>query len=145
MTRSVELLDQLTLFLFCLSVDSCAGKTTLLNALSGRAPYARISGSVLLGDAPLNKSHLDFVQQYDSLNPMYTVKDSLCIMAKLKNAISDCRERVAELMHILGLTQHANTLVRELSSGDRKRLSIGLSLISNPSVLFLGQKQTHTQ
>lgn len=92
----------------------------------------------MLGGLPLNKSHLDFVQQFDCLNPAHSVKDAFCIMGKLKNRVVDCKQRVVELLDILGLTPHAEKAIGELSSGDRKRVSIGLSLISNPSVLFLG-------
>ena len=115
----------------------------MLNALAGRAPYARIHGSVLLGSSPLSKTHLDFVPQFDALNPAHTVYHTLCIMAKLKNMDADeCAARVNELLEILGLVPLAHKFVGELSSGDRKRVSIGLALIANPSVLFLDEPTT---
>jgi ABC-type multidrug transport system ATPase subunit len=114
----------------------------MLNALSGRAPYAEVTGSVQLGSASLTKSHLNYVPQFDLLNPSMTISRTLCIMAKLTNTDVDCATRVVELLHILGLASRAEELVGSLSSGDRKRVSIGLGLISNPAVLFLDEPTT---
>lgn len=122
---------------------SGAGKTTFLNAVGGRAPYARVHGSVLLGTSPLSKNHLDFVPQFDALNPAHTVYHTLCIMAKLKNLdAAECQTRVGELLDMLGLVPLAHKFVGDLSSGDRKRVSIGVALIANPSVLFLDEPTT---
>lgn len=116
----------------------------MLNALAGRAPYARIHGSVLLGSSPLSKNHLDFVPQFDALNPAHTVYHTLCIMANLKNLdAAECQTRVGELLDMLGLVPLAHKFVGELSSGDRKRVSIGLALIANPSVSEQ-RKQQHS-
>ena len=113
-----------------------------MNALSGRAPYAKITGTVQLGASPLTKSHLVYVPQFDVLNPIFTVYQSFCIMAKLKTKEQDCGKRVNELMEILGLTHKAQQQIHTLSSGDRKRVSIGLGLVSNPAVLMLDEPTT---
>lgn len=44
-----------------------AGKTTLLNALSGRADYADVTGVVTLGNHAFDKSMLDYVPQFDNI------------------------------------------------------------------------------
>lgn len=51
-------------------------------------------------------------------------------------------ERVEELIRILGLTECANTYIgnahiRGVSGGERRRCSIGVELLTNPSIIFL--------
>jgi Fe-S cluster assembly ATPase SufC len=45
-----------------------AGKTTLLNALSGRATYARVQGDVTFNGHAVTRNDLDFVPQFDELS-----------------------------------------------------------------------------
>ena len=49
------------------------------------------------------------------------------------------KERIEEVMDILGLTPARNTLVQRMSGGQKKRLSIAMELISNPSLFILDE------
>jgi ABC-type multidrug transport system fused ATPase/permease subunit len=53
---------------------SGAGKTTLLNALSGRAAYAKVTGSVWLNGRPMRQDDINFVPQFDDLNGSLNTK-----------------------------------------------------------------------
>jgi ABC-type multidrug transport system ATPase subunit len=46
-------------------------------------------------------------------------------------------QRLRTLLRILGLHSKSRVLCRELSSGELKRVSVGMGMISNPSVLLL--------
>lgn len=61
-----------------------AGKTTLLNALSGRATYAKVSGSVTMDGRALRSDDLNYVPQFDDLNEFFTPREVLHYMSLLK-------------------------------------------------------------
>lgn len=66
---------------------------------------------------------------------------------RLKLSAKERKERVENLIKDLGLTKCADTrvgnqLIRGLSGGERKRASIGVELITNPSLIFLDEPTT---
>ena len=64
--------------------DPGAGKTTLLNALSGRATYAKVTGSVTLKGRALSSDDLNYVPQFDDLNDMFSPRELLTYMRLLQ-------------------------------------------------------------
>lgn len=121
---------------------SGAGKTTFLNALSGRAPYARVTGSLRFGTEPMSKHDLYYVPQFDTLNPVLTVEETLYHTAALLSSRGADPARIDELLNILGLAGQRGWAVSKLSFGERKRLSIACGLIGRPNVLFLDEPTT---
>lgn len=77
-----------------------------------------------------------------------TVRETLLFAARLRLPddipLTDKKRRVEQLIDTLGLTRAADTVIgdvrrRGISGGERKRLSIGCELLSDPSLLFLDE------
>eukprot|EP00929_Paragymnodinium_shiwhaense_P121717 TRINITY_DN9406_c0_g1_i1.p1 TRINITY_DN9406_c0_g1~~TRINITY_DN9406_c0_g1_i1.p1 ORF type:complete len:619 (+),score=132.95 TRINITY_DN9406_c0_g1_i1:56-1912(+) len=129
---------------------SGAGKTTLLNMLTLNA-QGRIGGSVLANGRPIErgfKQIMNIVPQEDVLLPALTVRETLRYAASLRMpAALPSAERDARAEAVikeLNLDGCAGTIVgsverRGISGGQRKRVSVGLELLTRPSVLFLDE------
>ncbi|KAJ8764661.1 hypothetical protein K2173_007748 [Erythroxylum novogranatense] len=129
---------------------SGSGKTTLLTALGGKLG-GRLSGSITYnGKAFSNaiKRNTGFVTQDDVLYPHLTVTETLVFTALLRLPNSFTREekiRQAEsVVAQLGLLRCKNSIIggpllRGVSGGERKRVSIGQEMLINPSLLFLDE------
>ena len=125
---------------------SGAGKTTYLNAING---YEKAKAEVLLNGTNMYKQYkkmqyeVGFVPQSDMMRGKDTVLNTLLDAAKLrlpKEVSSEQRvKRVNEVMDIFGLKPVKNNLVEKLSGGQRKRLSISMEFISNPSLFILDE------
>lgn len=125
---------------------SGAGKTTFLNAVMG---YEKASGKILYKDTDIYaeyeqmKYEIGFVPQQDLLRGSDTVYDTLSNAAEMKlprKLSYEAREaRIDDVLEKLGLSREKETLVSKLSGGQRKRLSIAVELIANPSLFFLDE------
>ena len=125
---------------------SGAGKTTYLNAVNG---YEKAKAEVVLNGQNMYKNYKDmqydigFVPQQDLMRGSDSVYRTLMDAATLRlptNFTKAEREaRVEEVMEIFGLTPVKNNLVVKLSGGQRKRLSIAMEFISNPTLFILDE------
>jgi len=134
---------------------SGAGKSSLLNVLAGRLVSGRnkrISGEVKVNGQTINPSsyrtNIAYVLQEDCLFATATAKESLELSARLRLPTStpkEVREKIVEdLLLSLGLdhvrdTMVGSELVKGLSGGEKKRVAIGIELVTNPSLLFLDE------
>lgn len=133
-----------------------AGKTTLLNFLSGREISTNLfkTGKIMANGVEReninNFSSLSaYVQQDDILFQTMTVRECLEFAAKLKlpGTMEQKLARVDEVIATLKLTKCQNTriggpLVKGVSGGERKRTSIGVELITDPTLIFLDEPTT---
>ena len=141
----------------CLAIlgSSGAGKTTLLNFLSRKIETSTLisTGSITLNGKEVNDDEFSklsaYVMQDDILESCMTPSEILLFTAKLKLGLSDqeCEKKVVELISELHLeraidTRVGDNITRGVSGGERKRTSIGVELISNPSVIFLDEPTT---
>ena len=125
---------------------SGAGKTTYLNAING---YEKAKAEVVLNGTNLYKQYkkmqyeVGFVPQSEMMRGKDTVLNTLLDAAKLRLpkdvSAKQRRQRVDEVMEIFGLTPVKNNLVEKLSGGQKKRLSISMEFISNPSLFILDE------
>ena len=125
---------------------SGAGKTTFLNAVNG---YEKAKAEVVLNGRNMYKHYkemqydIGFVPQLDLMRGSDSVYRTLMDAASLRLPVDLSRAarqaRVEEVMRIFGLTPVKNNLVVKLSGGQRKRLSIAMEFISNPSLFILDE------
>lgn len=135
---------------------SGSGKTTLLNALAAmQNGHSTFTGALLLdGHAvPANYRRLAaYVQQDDTLFATLTVRECLTYSAHLrlplamtalaKNAMVDRVLMELNLSHLgnarIGVVG-GSTTDRGISGGERRRVSIGMELVTSPSILILDE------
>lgn len=125
---------------------SGAGKTTFINAVMG---YEKAEGTIthegqdVYKDYEAVKYQIGFVPQQDLLrenDEVFDTLDSAAIMKLPKNTSEEDRhKRIDQLLEQFGLERERHSLVKKLSGGQRKRLSIAVEFVSNPSLFFLDE------
>ncbi|KAJ3066293.1 hypothetical protein HDU98_010397 [Podochytrium sp. JEL0797] len=134
---------------------SGAGKSTLLNTLAGRIAEQKgseIHGEILFNGQPRNpttwRNTCSYVEQDDLMFTNLSVEETLTYAAKLRLPSSmswaEKQQKVDEIIMQLNLNECRKTwigdsLSRGISGGERKRVAIGVELVTNPSVLFLDE------
>ena len=126
---------------------SGAGKTTLLDALNGLRPAT--SGDVLLNDESLYeeygrlKQNIGYVPQDDIIHRDLTIHQALTYAARLRLPPDmNAEERnhvIDDTLDALDLTHRRHVKIAMLSGGQRKRVSVGVELLSRPGVIFLDE------
>jgi len=129
---------------FCaiLGPSGC-GKSTLLKLIAGLLPPTRGSvhwqGRDLAVDEDLAPQEVGYVPQfsiaYELLSARESITDALRLRVGGQNALAR-KKRADLLLEETGLTQIADRLVKHLSGGQRRRLSLALELASQPSLLL---------
>ncbi|MBR2188357.1 MAG: ATP-binding cassette domain-containing protein [Eubacterium sp.] len=124
---------------------SGAGKTTFMNAVMG---YERAEGEIRYAGTDIYREYermkyeIGYVPQQDLLRMNDTVYDTLYNAANMRLPVmqkEEYAEHVEETLHLLGLERLRDSLVGKLSGGQRKRLSIAVEYIGNPSLFFLDE------
>jgi ABC-type multidrug transport system ATPase subunit len=126
---------------------SGAGKTTLSRLIAG---YTRpSSGSVTFEGHDIHaeyatmRSRIGMVPQDDVVHRQLTVNQALGYAAELRLPPDTSKQEraqvVAQVLEELDLTKHADTRVDKLSGGQRKRASVALELLTQPSLLLLDE------
>lgn len=126
---------------------SGAGKSTVMNAMSGFEQATE--GEVLFNGIPLYKNHavlknmMGYVPQQDIIYENLSLQKMLEYSAKMrieKEVTNEERQkRVAEVLDIVGLSEHKNKMIRTLSGGQKKRASIAVELLADPGLFFLDE------
>lgn len=126
---------------------SGAGKSTLMNAISGFDK--NMSGEVLCNGISLRqnfhslKNMIGYVPQQDIIYENLTLRKMLYYTAKLKmppdTGKAEIQKRIDDVLVMVELQEHQDTFIRKLSGGQKKRASIAVELLADPSLFFLDE------
>ena len=151
-SKDVNLLQNITLSIqarefVVIAGVSGGGKSTLLDALNGFRPAT--SGNVLINGTDLYqnfnayRTEIGYVPQRDIVHMELTVEEALDYAAQLRmpadTTSAERQMRVREVLSDLGLTHRRDVPVKALSGGQIKRVSIGVELLTKPSLFFLDE------
>ncbi|EMS55441.1 Pleiotropic drug resistance protein 12 [Triticum urartu] len=136
---------------------SGAGKTTLMDVLAGRKTGGYIEGDIRISGYPKNQATFarisGYCEQNDIHSPQVTIRESLIYSAflRLPEKIGDQDitdeikiQFVDEVMELVELDNLKDALVglpgiSGLSTEQRKRLTIAVELVANPSIIFMDE------
>ncbi|MGZ3617321.1 MAG: FHA domain-containing protein [Ktedonobacteraceae bacterium] len=126
---------------------SGAGKSTLMDALNGLRPAQK--GLVLYNGQDYYRhlaafsTQLGYVPQEDIIHRDLTVERALYYTARMRLpedfTQAQIKQRIEEVLEDVDMKHRRGLLVSKLSGGQRKRVSIALELLANPSVFFLDE------
>ncbi|KAF3779754.1 ABC transporter G family member 45 [Nymphaea thermarum] len=141
--------------------ETGAGKTTLLDVLAGRKTGGIIEGKVSIAGRPKKQETFSrvfgYCEQNDLHSPYITVHESLLFSASLrlplevtsetKNVLVLVQRFVDDVMELVELKGMKGSLVGVsgafgLSTDQRKRLTIAVELVANPSIIFMDEPTT---
>lgn len=132
---------------------SGAGKTTFLNVLAGmHSGMATVDGTISVNgdvaDGNTMRRISGFVHQEDVILETMTVREALMFAAELKlpreMSRSEKERRAMAVADMLNLRKAldnlvGSSLIKGISGGEKRRLSLGMEMITNPSILFLDE------
>ncbi|TMW61639.1 hypothetical protein Poli38472_010702 [Pythium oligandrum] len=124
-----------------------AGKTTLMDVIAGRKTGGKIEGEILLNghqatDLAVRRA-TGYCEQMDIHSEASTIREALTFSAFLRQdsdvPASAKFDSVEECLDLLDLRPIADQIIRGSSVEQMKRLTIGVELAAQPSVLFLDE------
>ncbi|KAG8374150.1 hypothetical protein BUALT_Bualt11G0100900 [Buddleja alternifolia] len=124
---------------------SGAGKTTLMDVLAGRKTGGYIEGDINISGYPKNQETFarisGYCEQNDIHSPNVTVYESVLYSAWLRLPVEMFVEEVMELVELNPIRNSLVGLagVDGLSTEQRKRLTIAVELVANPSIIFMDE------
>jgi len=122
-----------------------AGKTTLIKILTTlllpSQGSAQVMGLDVLADSQEIRRHISMVSGGETSGyGLLTVEENLWMFARLYGLESKvAKQRIAELMEVVGITDRARTKISDLSTGLRQKMNFIRGFISDPDVVFLDE------
>lgn len=130
----------------CLLGHNGAGKSTLINILTGIMRPSR--GSIFWNDRvyfsdskpenTLNQVGIGICPASDVLSEMMTVYEHLKLVAFVK-AIPNKEREIRKVLELMDLTEHRDKLIKKVSGGCRRKLSLAIALLGDPQIIFLDE------
>ncbi|MEV4839225.1 ABC transporter ATP-binding protein [Nonomuraea sp. NPDC049486] len=124
----------------CIIGPSGCGKSTLLNMAAGLLTQS--TGEVLYDGKPINGINNDvgYVTQKDTLLPWRTVEKNVSLPLEVQKVPRrERKERVAQVLDLVGLGQYGNRYPSQLSGGMLKRAALAQTLVYRPNTLLMDE------
>jgi ABC-2 type transport system ATP-binding protein len=133
--------------IFALLGPNGAGKTTMVRILSTLIPAdggdIRVGGHDVVTDPDAVRALIGVTGQFSAVDNLLTGEENLRLMADLRHLGRQAGDRrVAELLERFDLTGAARKPLSTYSGGMRRRLDLAMTLVGNPSVIFLDEPTT---
>ena len=140
---------------FCVEPGECfgllglngAGKTTTFKCItqeispSNGAIY--INGIDTYNNFETISSQIGYCPQYEAIFSYLTVKENLEFFARIKGVkIKYMDQLVKAMINEMALNDYTNKIARNLSGGNKRKLSVAVSLLCNPQIILLDEPST---
>lgn len=124
-----------------------AGKTTTLKILSGdlspTSGTASMDGYDILNEQLQVRRLIGYCPQFDALFAKLTAREHLKLYARIKGVSEKDIDRIVSgMIRYLSLTQYENKVAGNYSGGNKRKLSVAISLIGDPAIVFLDEPST---
>ncbi|MEU9400903.1 ATP-binding cassette domain-containing protein [Streptomyces sp. NPDC048242] len=130
---------------FALLGPNGAGKTTTVNILTtllrGDAGTVRVAGHDVTTATREVRAAIGVTGQFAAVDELLTGRENLRLMADLKR-VRPAGEVVAGLLERFDLTESADELASSYSGGMRRKLDLAMTLVGDPSIIFLDEPTT---
>ena len=150
-TQKVDILKDISLQIFkgkfySIMGPSGSGKSTLLYLLGGLDKPSqgsiKVNGKELMvmkdkDSSIMRRRDMGFVFQFYNLIPNLTVEENILLPILLDGQkVRKHKERLSEILEIVGLTERRKYTPRELSGGQQQRVAIARALMNNPDIIL---------
>lgn len=124
---------------------SGSGKTTLINAMS---TLDTVSDGTVIFDSKkltdmsetdkeqLRREKIGFVFQSVALIPVMSAYENVEFALRLNNLHKDSKERIKEVLELVGMGERMNHMPGQMSGGEQQRVAIARAIVHKPMVLF---------
>ncbi|KAJ8577610.1 hypothetical protein ON010_g1598 [Phytophthora cinnamomi] len=124
-----------------------AGKTTTMKVLTGdllpTSGTATLNGFDIRKERSQARESIGYCPQFDALIDLLTVREHLELFGRFKGFHHErLQKEVDRLMNKLKIQAFANKLAGSLSGGNKRKLSLAIAMIGEPSVLVLDEPST---
>ena len=124
-----------------------AGKTTIFKAITEE--HSPTHGSIYINGLNLTKNFdrvklmFGYCPQFDAIFPYMSVYENLEFYSRIKGVAPEkLKEIIQAMIESMTLTKYTNKLAGRLSGGNKRKLSVAISMICNPPIVLLDEPST---
>lgn len=128
---------------FSLLGPNGAGKSTTISLIRGDIQPSKNGGNIFIENIEINKhraqarANLGVCPQYDAMDQM-SVIEHLRFYARIRG-VEDVERNVTAVVAAVGLAAFSDRMAAKLSGGNKRKLSLGIALVGNPTVIVLDE------
>ncbi|KAH8812990.1 hypothetical protein F5884DRAFT_856278 [Xylogone sp. PMI_703] len=128
---------------FALLGPNGAGKSTTISLIRGDIVPSRNGGHIYIENIDINR-HRASARAYLGVCPQFDAMDQLTVLEHLRfyarvRGVPDVEANVQAVVKAVGLQAFSSRMAAKLSGGNKRKLSLGIALIGNPTVLLLDE------